>query len=905
MNWRRFFRRDEADAEQRQELESYLEITAEEYVARGMEPQLAREAAIRKLGNTTRIREEVYTMNTLEMFDTVLRRTRFTLRSLRQHPTFAAIAVLTLAVGIGANTAVFSVVNSVLLKPLAYPDSEQLVDLHQEAPGAGSLVTAGSGLRLSKSMYFTYAEQNRSFEAMGVWSADVGTVTGLGGAPERIRILAVSDGTLEALQVKPILGRALSPADQVPGAPEAALLSYGYWQSRFGADPAVSGRKILVDGRPREIIGVMPANFRIADLGAELIVPLQWDPKRQMLAGFAFPGIARLKPGATIGQANADLARLIPVWLRSWPSIIDGASGEPQAEKVYRDWRITPALRPLKTTVTGNIGGVLWVVMGTLGMVMLIACANVANLLLVRVEGRQQELAVRAALGACSARIAGELLLESALLAAGGAALGVGMAYAGLRLLVRIGPANLPRLSEISLDARAFLFALAVSMLSAILFGLIPALKYAGPKISLTLRGGGRGASISRERHRARNLLVVMQIALALVLLISSGLMIRTFQELRHVDPGFAHAEEIETLRIFIPPAVVPESARLGRVENDIADKLAAIPGVTSVGFASALPMDQTPPNWDGILKEGQSYAAGYRPAMRTYINVSPGFFRTEGTRLVAGRDFSWNDMYKLRPVVMVSENLAKELWGSAASAIAKRVRPIDLSPWFEVIGVVEDVRSVSVQEPAPATVYWLTTGLNPYPQALAVPFSTRAVAYSIRNSRAGAPAFLEQVRKAVWSVNANLPVAEMQTLQEIARRSMARTSFTLIMLAIAGGMALLLGVIGIYGVIAYTVAQRRREVGIRMALGAQAAAVRRMFVTQGLSLCAFGVVAGLISAAGLSQLMTSLLFGVAPIDPITYILTAAVLVLAVVVACYVPARRAAGVDPAETLRSE
>jgi predicted permease len=396
-----------------------------------------------------------------------------------------------------------------------------------------------------------------------------------------------------------------------------------------------------------------------------------------------------------------------------------------------------------------------------------------------------------------------------------------------------------------------------------------------------------------------------MQVALALVLLISSGLMIRTFQELRRVDPGFTQPDHVETLRIFVPRTMVPVAEHVTRLEHEIASQLAAIPGVTSVGFATALPMDQTGPNWDGILKDGQSYAAGDRPPMRTYINVSPGFFEAQGTRLTAGRDLTWNDLYGLHPVVLVSENLAKELWGSSASAIGKRVRPTDFAPWFEVIGVVQDVRSVSAQEAAPATVYWPTLGPNPYQRVMADPETSRAVAYSIRSSRAGTPAFLEQVRRAISSASPSLPVAEMQTLEQIVSRSMARTSFTLVMLAIAGGMALLLGVIGIYGVIAYTVAQRRREVGIRMALGARPEAVQRMFVNHGLSLCGYGVLAGLVCAVGLSRLMSSLLFGVAPIDPITYLATPAVLFFAAAAACYIPARRAAAVDPAQTLRSE
>ncbi|MBZ5675903.1 MAG: ABC transporter permease [Acidobacteriia bacterium] len=896
MSWQRFLRRARWDRERHDEIDSYVQIETDANIARGMPPEEASNAARRKFGNSTLIREEIYRMNTVGLLDTLSRNIRYSLRTLRHSPTFTAIAVLTLGIGIGANTAVFSVVNSVLLKPLSYPKSEELVALTQTAPGAAGLATFSSGLPLSGSMYFTYAEQNRSFQALGVWIAVTNNVTGVA-EPEQVRTILVSDGTLPALGVQPMLGRWLGQADQKPGAPETVMLGYGYWQRRFGGDKSVIGRNILVDSRPREIVGVMPAGFRFADTDAELIVPVQLDRSHQILAGFGFQGIARLKPGVTIAQANADMSRMLPIWMDSW------SNGPGTNSRVYETWRITPALRPLKQQVIGNVGSVLWVVMGTIGLVMLIACANVANLLLVRAEGRQQELTIRAALGAGWGRIVRELLLESVLLGLMGGVLGLGVAYAGLRFLVTLGPATLPRLAEISIDPRALGFTLAVSLLSGLLFGLIPALKYAGPKISLTLRSGGRTLSHSRERHQARNLLVIGQVAIALVLLVSSGLMIRTFQGLRTVEPGFTHAEQIQTMRIAIPASLIQEPERVARTQNDLVNKLAAIPRVTSVAFASGAPMETIVPNWDGIYKEGTEYGADEVPPMRLYKNVSPGFFGTAGTRLLAGRDYTWTDLQDRRPVVMISENLARELWGSSSAAVGKRVRTGSRSPWREVIGVVQDVHENGVHEPAPAIVYWPTAGDNIYqPGAMIV---ARTVTFAIRSERAGSESFLNQVRQAVWSVNSSLPLASVQTQQDIYNQSMARTSFTLVMLAIAGSMALVLGIIGIYGVLSYAVSQRRREIGIRLALGAQPGELKRMFVRHGLILASIGVAIGLIAASGLTRLMSSLLFGIKPLDPITYTAGALLLGIAAALASYLPARRASTIDPVEALKAE
>ena len=821
---------------------------------------------------------------------------RYGLRMLRRNPVFTAVGLLTIAIGIGANAAVFSVVNSVLLKPLHYPNSEELVSLHQIAPGAAGLADFENGLLLSPSMYFAYAENNRTFQSLGVWDTGTASVTGLA-EPEQVRVVDISDGMLQALDVVPEVGRWLSAADQVPNGPPRAMLSYGFWQRRFGGDRSAIGRNIQVDSRPLEIIGVMPQGFRFVDTDFDLIRPFQFDRGKLILAGFGFHGIARLKPGVTIAQANTDLTRTLPIWMDSFSN---GPGSNPH---IYETWKITPMIRPLKQEVVGNVSEGLWVVMGTIGLVMLIACANVTNLLLVRVESRQQELAVRAALGAGRQRIISGLLVESVMLGLLGGIVGIGLAYAGVRFLAAIGPANLPRLSEISMDARTLGFAFLISVLSGLLFGLVPALKYAGPRASLELRSAGRTISVSRERHRARNLLVVGQVAMALVLLVSAGLMIRTFQALRAIDPGFTDAQHLQVMRISIPDLVVHEAERVTRTQSQILDKLSAIPGVKSAGFASEMPMEGFDSGWDTIFIEGKTYPEGVIPPLHFYKHVSPSFFAAAGTRLVAGRELTWDDVYGLRPMVMVSENLAREEWGTPANAIGKRLTEDPGLPWREVIGVIQDVHEKGVQEKATEIVYWPPMVENIYGRGPAQPI--REVTFVIRSDRAGTQSFLNEVRQAVWSVNSNLPLASVRTMEDVYGKSMARTSFTLVMLGIAGAMALALGIIGIYGVISYTVSQRKREIGIRLALGAQSGDVVGMVLRQGAKLALVGVCIGVAAALVLARLMTSLLFGVTAHDPLTFAAVATLLVLIALVACYIPARRAMKVDPMVALRYE
>jgi len=816
-------------------------------------------------------------------------RYQHTLRRIAHSPGFAAIAVITLALGIGANSAIFSVVEGVLLKPLPYPHSQELIGVWHTAKGINV-----SELNISPFLYFTYREESHTLKDIGMWNTGSASVTGLA-EPEQVATLQVTDATLPLLSVPPALGRWFSRQDDAPDTPETCILMYGYWQSRFGGDRSVVGRRIIVDGSAREIIGVMPERFRFLDFKPSLILPMRFDRNKVYLGNFSYQALARLKPGVTITQANADLARMIPIAMRSFPPF-PGFS-----RKMFEDARLVPALRPLKRDVTGTIGGTLWLIMGTVGMVLLIACANVANLLLVRADGRRQELAIRAALGASTKTIAWELIAESLTLGVLASVAGLGLAYGALRLLVYIGPVNLPRLSEIRIDSWVLLFTLVVSLAAGLLFGAIPVWKYAGPNLSGALHGGGRTSSQSRERHRTRSILVVVQVALALVLLVSSGLMIRSFRALRNVRPGFTHPERVETLRISIPAAQVKDEVAVVRMEQEILQKLASIPGVESAALSSTVPLDGL--GWrDPVYPEGRAYREGQMPPLRRYRFVSPGALHATGTRLVAGRDFNWTDVFDRRRVAMVSENLARELWGTPQAAIGKRLRESPQNSWHEVVGVVEDEHDDGLDREASSTVFWPIL-INQFADNPV--FVWRSLFYLIRGDRIGTEGFLNEVRRAVWSVDPNLPLANVRTMRQIYDKSIARTSFTLVILAIAGAMALLLGMVGIYGVISYTVAQRTREIGIRMALGAQRLELTGLFLRDGLRLALIGVACGLVAAALLMRLMAKLLFEVKAVDPLTYLAMSVCLIAAALAASYLPALRISAVDPVSALRAE
>jgi predicted permease len=586
---------------------------------------------------------------------------------------------------------------------------------------------------------------------------------------------------------------------------------------------------------------------------------------------------------------------MLPIVMNSFPS------PEGFSVKLFENAHIAPQVRPLKQDVVGDIGNVLWVVMGSIGLVMLIVCANVANLLLVRVESRRQELALRAALGAGRGRIAGELFLESAILGLIGSAVGLVLAVIGLRILISVAPENLPRIHEIGIDGPVLLFTLVVTLIASALFACIPIFKYAGVRLSTGIREGGRALSASREQHRARNTLVVVQVALALVLLICSGLMFRTFHAMTKVNPGFTNANELQTFHINIPEAQIKSDEAALRMEQEIQNRIAAIPGTTSVAIDTAVPMSNSNAN-DPVLVEGRSYAEGEFPALRRFKFVDPGAFSALGIPMIAGRDYTWDDIYQNHLVTIVSENTARELFQDPQSAIGKRIRVATVDPFREIIGVVGNVYDDGVSAKAPTSVYWPLMMKKFEGQEIRM---NRFVAFVIRNPHAGSENFMKDVRTAVWAINPNLPLSDVHTLQYFYDRSLARTTFTMIMIGVAGSMALLLGVVGLYGVIAYSVSQRTREIGIRMALGAQSKVLTNMFVRHGLILTGIGVACGLVAAMILMRFMASILFGVSPIDPLTYIAVSAGLAATALLASYVPSRRAATVDPVDALRAE
>src|SRR5260221_243295 len=582
---------------------------------------------------------------TMGYFSTQLRQV---LRRLGRTPMFTAVTLITLAAGVGANTVVFSVLEGILLKPLPYPHSEQLVNIRHAAPGIGIGELPGA-----PSNYFIYRDQNQSFQEIGMMTQDSASITGMG-EPEQVRSVRVTDGMIPLLGIPPLLGRAFNRQDDLPGNPDTVMLMYAYWQRKFGGDRNVVGQTIKVDGKARQVIGVMPKDFHFLDMeDPAVLTPFQFDRAKIFLGNFSYFAIARLKPGVTIEQASTDVARMRPIVGRTF------APPPGFSLKMFEDAHLSPSIKPLKDRVVGDVGKLLWVLMASIGLVLLISCANVANLVLVRVEGRRQELAIRAALGAGWNRIASELLFESVVLGLLGSLLGLGLAYGALRLLVAMAPKGLPRVNEIGIDGTVLLFTLGVALLASLLFGCIPIFKYAGARMGTCLREGAPGASQGREQHRARNVLVVVQVALALVLLICSGLMARTFVALTKVQPGFTSPAEIQTFELSIPKSVIADDENVTRRFEEIMHKVEAVPGVKSVALTTSIPLDGNNSS-DPIFAQDKTYKPGEIGALRRFKFVSPGFLQTMGTSLIAGRDITWTEIYNKTPVAMSSENLAR-----------------------------------------------------------------------------------------------------------------------------------------------------------------------------------------------------------------------------------------------------
>ena len=596
-------------------------------------------------------------------------------------------------------------------------------------------------------------------------------------------------------------------------------------------------------------------------------------------------------------QAKADIARMLPMAFEKFP-------GGPVIDTM-REAQLAPLLQPLKDDIVGSAAAMLWILMGGVSVVLLIACANVANLFLVRAEGKGVEMAVRTAIGASGKRISWEYLKESLLLGVLGGVGGLGLAHIGLQLLLSTDLARFPRLAEASLDPHVLLFTLVVSLGSGVLFGLFPAWKHRSIELVGALKEGGRSGMSARDRNRTQNALAVIQMAFALVLLVASGLMLRSAQEISNVNPGFSGEEELLAFRLTPSREDARFTDELASHHEAIVRRLAEVPGVTSVALANSMPMD-------GSGNVNPFYALGVTPldgptSSRRHKWIGADYFETLRIPLLAGRSFTWSDVHDRMPVAIVSETLAREYWGSPEAAMGKMVaaRP-DPPRWHEVIGVATDVRELGMDQAPPVLIYWPQVTLAFWQGMASDEANTwRSMGYAVRSSRVGTADFLQGVKDAVWEINASVPVRNLRAFPELMASSVARTTFTIVLIGIAAGTALLLGIIGLYGVISYSVSQRSKELGMRMALGAPALTVKKMVLRQGLLLSLAGIALGLGLAFGLTRLMSALLYGVDPVDPLTFCVVPMGLMIVVLLASYVPARRAAKVDPMQALRQE
>ncbi len=821
-----------------------------------------------------------------------LQELRFTFRRLGKAPGFTTVTLLTLAVGLGSLVAIYGVVKAVLLDPLPYPAADRLVSVGNAAPGMGE-----EYLPQSLAVNAVYEDDARVFDEVGVWRPQ--TVPAfLTETPEELSAIAVTDGALRALGVQPFLGRGFTASDIDAANPGTVILSHRFWVDRMGSDPEVLGRTLRLGAYLNEIVGVMPEGFRFLDRDPELYLALQYGRANLTVSNFVFPGLARLREGVTLPEALADLTRLIPLAPERYPG---GMTVE-----LLREAKGAPVLHSLKDDLVGPVGKILWVVLGGVGVILLVALANVANLLLVRGESRERAMAVQSALGAPRGRVAAQLLSESVVLSVLGGVLGTGLAWAGLRLLRTAGPTELPRLQEIGLDAGVVLPALALSILAGVGLGLLPLARAWRLDLSEGLKEGGRGFGGSRGGSRTRDTLVVAQLALALVLLVGSGLMIRSFLALGRMNPGYAHPEELLTFRLTIGSASVQDPAGVPAAHELLARRLAEIPGVTAVGLSTSTPMDHAH-GFDPVFVEDFPLPEGQQARIRRFKWVGGGYHEALGNPVVAGRALTWADIHNRLPVVMITEGMAREYWGDPARAVGRRIGtgpgPGD---WREIIGVVGDQSDDGLEKPPVDIVYWPMLLEHFWAEHRGDDlFVARTMGYVVRSGRVGTPGFLDEVREVVRDAYPDRPLGSVALLKDVERASVARTSFTLVMLLIAALVGVLLGSVGIYGVFSYAVGQRVRELGLRMAMGARAGQVTAMVLRQGLVLALLGVGLGWAAALGATRAMESLLFGVRPVDPLTYGVVAVGLVGVSLLATWLPARRAAAVDPMAALRAE
>jgi putative ABC transport system permease protein len=870
--WRNLFHKDRVDQEFTEEVQAYLDMLTEVKISQGLTPQEARRNALVELGGVAQVQEKVREIRMGQFIETAWRDVRTGARALVHSPVFTLVTVLSLALGIGANTAIFSVVNGLLLRPLPYPESEQIVHVwhtppQQSFPGLDKF-------SVSPANYIDWKAQSTAFEQTAVYTY-TGVSLSTSNDPVPLTGAAVSSDFFSVLRANPIQGRTFTPDEERPGRDQVVVIGHSVWQRAFGANPNIIGQTVTLNSRKFTVVGIMAAGFEFPQ-EADLWVPLAWDDnERQTRSIHDYLVLARLKQNVSLDQARAEMNTISSRLAQQYPEENSG-------------WGAV--VIPLRDDLVGDIRLALLVLFCAVGFVLLIACANVANLMLARGANRQKEIAVRIALGAGRARLVRQLLTESVLLAVTGGLLGLLLAVLGSNILVELG--DLPNAGDIGIDTWTLGFTILVSLGAGIMIGIVPALQFTKTNLSETLKqGSGRMGGTSIKQH-TRKALVISEVALSLVLLIGAGLMIRSFWKLQNVDPGFDTSNALTMSVVLTPTRYSEPQQRLGFVDQAI-EQIRAVPGVVSVGTTSAIPLaggGSTQP----FSIEGQPTVAIAEQPMAQTRYISPDYFRAIAIPLRQGRFFSDYDRDSSVPVVIISEAMARRFW-PGENPIGRR-----LTPSFhaaegvrEIVGVVGDVKTVGLEVDSSAMMYL------PYKQAPR-PF----ISFVVRTA-SNPESLVPPVSQAIYLIDKAQALTNVQTMEQVLTESLSGRRFNMTLLLTFAGVALLLAAVGVYGVMNYTVTLRRRELGIRMALGAERMDVLRLVLRQGLMLTLIGVGAGLISAYALTRLMASLLYGVTATDYLTFGSVSAMLIAVGLAASYVPARRATKVNPTIALRAE
>lgn len=875
-----------------EELQHHLELRAADLERTGLSAAAAREEALRRFGDVSSVRRETCGIERdirrerrrMEIMDAVRREMRQAFRSLARAPLFTGVAILTLGLGIGATTAIFTLIDSIVLRPLPYPEPDRLVQIRHAVPKVGPDQKWGNTV----AGYFFYRDRNQAFDAFGAYSSGTFSLSGDGSA-ERVDAAAVSASLLDVLGVTAVRGRLFSEAEDLPGADPVVMISEELWESRYGGDPGIIGRAISVNAEPATVVGIVERGTRLPLSPVQIWRPMQLDRSAPPVNSHYVNVYARMRDGVTPAAALSDLQRLAAMMPDAFPGIY--------SEAWYASTGFAPDVTTLREHVLGRMDGVLWLVLAAVSVVLLIAAANVANLHLVRAETRRREQTVRSAMGAERAHFAVQYLAESTVIGLLSAVVGIVLAYAGVRLLVLLSPPGVPRLDQVSLGAGSIAFAAGAALLLALIFGIVPALRWRTNYAEL--RESGRGMTASRDRQLARSGLVVGQVGLALVLLTAGGLMLQSFINLRNVESGI-ESDGLLTFQIYPPFVRYPTQDDQLRFRQDLADRIRALPGVTNVSATVMLPFSGE----SGCVYttvEGRVYTSTDRPPCLPTTQVLPGYFEAMGID-VAGETFSRIDLERAAGKAIVSRAFAQRMWPDADPIGRGVISYQDGPPWYRVIGVADDVRSAGLDRPPVEAIYYLPRAIEGACCSGSPPNN-----FVVRAGSADSPALAQEIRDIVLSMDPEVPVSGLRTMNDVIRSSdaVARGSFTLLLLGISAVMALFLSAVGLYGVIAYLVGSRRAEIGVRMALGARVGQVARMVVMQSLRLALVGIAIGIVGSLLASRALTSLLFEVEPGDPRVFVLVTLVLLTVAVLASLLPARRAARVDPSDALRAD